>query len=65
MFIVYWHQQKNREISVLLAAYFFCLFNDAAKNFQSFGVKNYLRTYNHVDACCLMTSSEQKYLFLF
>ena len=36
-----------------------------AKNFQSFGVKNYLGSYNHVDACCQMTSPEQKYFFLF
>ena len=36
----------------------------ADTNFQSFCVKNYLLTYNQVDACCLMTSSEEKYFFL-
>ena len=36
----------------------------ADTNFQSFRVKNYLWTYNHIDACCLMTSSEEKYFFL-
>ena len=36
----------------------------ADTNFQGFRVKNYLWTYNHVDACCLMTSSEEKYFFL-
>ena len=59
MFIAYWRHQKIWKFlfclklisSVYLRKY-------CEKNFQVFFVKNYPETYNHVDACCVITSPE-------
>ena len=60
-FIAYWRHQ-NREISVYVrlisSAY---LKNCCGQKVSKF--KNYLWINNHVDACCLMKSSEKKFLF--
>ena len=49
----------------MLEAYFFCLYRKMLTGIgiQKFCVKRLPETYNHVDACCLMTSLEQKYIF--
>ena len=55
---------KNREISVLLEAYFFCLFKKCCGFSKFLCKKNYLGlTKHHVHACCLMALSELKYSF--